>query len=111
MTPNQLNQLARKEATIIAALDEFAPVMQTGIDQCNQICAIKLAVIALQDYPDTYKIRRFAFITSVPDYCAAAAENLLKLAAVQTAPNMSLYIIGELLGIALEYIQKAKTSL
>lgn len=109
MSNQKRKLLARKEQVIINALDEYAPVMQFGIDKACQREAIKATIAVLKDYPATYKPKRFAFFASAPDYCAAAALNLLRLSTVQPAPDlfMNHYIVSQLLGIALEHLQKA----
>lgn len=106
-------QLSRKETVVIAAMDAYAPVMQLGIDPYSKLEALKATASALKEYPLPHKARRFAFATNIPDYCAAAAENLCRLATVQpdTGIIMHLHTIGQLLGIALEYLQKLLTAL
>jgi len=108
MNIKKRKQLVRKEQVIIAALEEYAPVMQLGIDKASQREAIKATIAVLKDYPVTYKPKRFAFLVSVPDYCAAAAANLLQLSTVKPAPDlfMNFFTVSQLLGIALEYLQK-----
>jgi len=107
--PVKNNPIERKEWLILAAIDEYAPVMQIGLSPREQMQAIQDTINVLQDYQAAGKHRRFVFATSIPDYCAAAAENLLKLAAMQAIKNnFALFTVGELLGTALEYIHKAK---
>lgn len=109
MSTQKRKLLARKEQVIIDALDEFSPVMQLGIDKASQREAIKATIAILKDYPTTYKPKRFAFYESAPDYCAVAALNLLQLSMVQPVPGLFMndYMVCQLLGIALDHLQKA----
>ena len=62
--------------------------------------AIKLTLIALLYYPDTYHIA-----ASIADYCIAVAECLLRMATLQTVLQSALYLVCELLSTILECIQ------
>ncbi|WP_142685946.1 hypothetical protein [Chitinophaga polysaccharea] len=104
--PNKLAILFLKERAIIAAFDELAVIHITGHPT---IPVLQAVLIALYGYPNRDLDTQCMPDAIVADNTTHMAIGLLESCIKNKMPQNAIYIIGQLLGIALEHIQAAIT--
>ncbi|MBS1776915.1 MAG: hypothetical protein JSS64_11620 [Bacteroidetes bacterium] len=99
--------LTAKIGAIKAAFDAFAPLMQTTHKPTPETKRAALAE-TMREVTEYLQLP-MPELTAVPDNAAATVAMLLELEQLQHAPEMVYSTVSELLGIALETLQKLYT--